>query len=482
MSEPVVSLILLAALVVGVLRGPRSCFGWVYLPAVILVPIGIEIELPGIPNLSARRAALAGLALGALLTSRPAQLIPRWRWFDLLPMLTAISFAISFGMTSDFRGFCSRFVLLGMDWLLPYVFARALLDNARHVRAVLLPFVISFMVLAFLAVYEARMGYRLGAVIWNSLAGTRVPTYFFDIGGAGGTGTRWGYLRALATTTHPLILGTFFATAAPLVVLWGQLRTGSRLPVVSAALACAAGCVASLTRGPILVLLVSSALFTLVAYRLRSLGILMVLMLALATPLALDTLNEKIETINQDVSEATTDSALYRIVLLLIYTDQEFGLWGNPGIAGAEYENTVSIDNSYLFFFITGGWSGGTLFTAMMVTWLVLGWRSIRRARGRKRRVLSATLASLVCTAGCMADVWFAPDFWPLLFFSAALVINQSRSAWFTARVAPTTAGVGRPQEVARRTAEQTAAIRGSVAVEALGSLAKNAVGRDRRR
>jgi hypothetical protein len=477
MSEPVVFSVFLAALVVSVLRGPHSSFGWVYLPTVILVPMGIEIELPGIPDFSVRRAALVGLALGALLTSRSAQLVPRWRWFDLLPLAAAISFAISFGLETSFRGFCSRLLLLGMDWLLPYVFARALLDNARHVRAVLLPLVISFMVLAFLAVYECRMHFRLGSEFWNSVAGTEVYTYWRQ-----GTGTRWGFLRAVATTGGPIILGTFFATAAPLVILWGQLRRGSRLPVLSAALACGAGCVASLSRGPMLVLLASASIFTLTAYRLRSLGILIVMMLALASPFAFLQLNETIETINQDIRAATTDSALYRIVLVLLYADQDYGPFGAQVEYGAEFDNAYSLDNAYLYLLVTGGWCGGGLFVAMVVTWFALGWRSIRRARGRRRKILSTTLASLVCVAGCMANVWFSPDYWPLFFFVGALVIDQSRSAWFTVQVAPATPRGGTPQEVSLRTARQPASIRMSTGVEIPGSLAKNLVDRHRRR
>jgi hypothetical protein len=481
MSELVVSSVFLAALVVCVLRGPHSSFGWVYLPTVILVPIAIEIELPGIPDLSVRRAALVGLALGALLTSRSAQLTPRWRWLDLLPLAAVLSFSISFGTLTTvrgfFRGFYVQLVSLGLDWLLPYVFARALLDNARHARAVLLPLVISFMVLAFLAVFEARIGYRLAGEFWHSLAGTEFLGYWDE-----GAGRRWGYLRACATRGHPIVLGTFFATAAPLMILWGQLRRGSRLPVLSAALACVAGCVAALARGPMLVLLASTSIFTLIAYRLRSLGILVVLILVLASPFAFQAINETIEIINQDVREATTDSALYRIVLVLLYADQDFGLWGNQVIEGAEFENTYSIDNAYLFLFITGGWCGGTLFVAMVVTWFVLGLRGIPRRRGRRRKIISATLASFACMAGCMADVYFSPEYWPLFFFVGALVINQSRSAWFAAQVAPTTPRGGTSQEVEPHAVEEPAAIRMSMAVEARGSLAKNAVGRHRRR
>jgi hypothetical protein len=443
MSVLVVCSIFLAALVVSVIRSPRSSFGWVYLPTVILVPSAIAILVSSIPDLSVRRVALLGLALGAMLTGRSAQLVPRWRWLDLLPMAAVLSFSISHGLTDGFKGFYSRLAMLGMDWGLPYVFARALLDDARHTRNVLLPLVISLALLAFMAVYEGRMGYRLGAELWYRLAGTEIPDHW-----GGGAAYRWGFLRAYATTGHPILLGTIFATGAPLAVLWGLLRRGSRVPAFSVAVACAVGCVATISRGPLLILLACASIFTLIGYRVRSLGILIAVMLALASPFAWEAFNETVEETRQDLIEGEAiDSPHYRIVLLLLYAKQDFGFWGNPRIVGVEYESTWSIDNAYLFLFITGGWCGGTLIIAMVVAWAALGWRAITSARGRKRKILSASLASFACVAGSMADVWFAPDYWPFFFVVGALVINQSRSTWFAGRGAHSTPMSRRTQQ-----------------------------------
>ena len=440
MAAVILSVVLLAALAVAASRGPRAAFAWVYLPAMILIPVEVSANLPVFPNLTGRRAAVIGLLIGAALGGRGSLLVPSWRPFDWLPVVLVFGHSLSFMAHTEALGFVHSIAVDCLDWLLPYFLARSLWTNYRDVRDGLKPMVAACVVLSVISLYEARMATRVGREFWGALTGLWVPPHFEM--------WRWGYLRAFGTFTHPITLGVFLAAAAPLAILWGQLDPRYRLHSRIAALACAVGCATSLSRGPMLALAAAAMLGVVLSKRRKLLYVAVVPALALLLPVALDAMSEAIAFTQSELSsEGNTDSGHYRLALLLIYLDDigRVGWFGNREIVGDEFEAAWSIDNGYLFLFMNGGWITGGLFLAMTVTALVLGGLAVQRASGTVRRVRASAFASLLGFLFGMGDVWFAPDYSPLFFLCTGLVINQTRSAWFGARARARPTPIGPP-------------------------------------
>jgi hypothetical protein len=355
---------------------------------------------------------------------RGSELVPRWRWFDLLTLGPAFSFSVSYGLLTDLKGFYHELPILLLDWGCPYLFTRALVRDRNSLRLTLRALAVSSLLLACLAVYECRMATRLAADLWNMLGIVLLDREHYGC-------WRWGFLRAFATFCGPISLGTFFVGVTPLMILWGLLDPRQRFWPRIATLACAAGVVTSLSRGPIVVLVAIVIVFVPLAFRPRALITILPVACIMAAPFLLDIAREEVQYTEQRL-EATgntaDESGHYRVALLLIYGQRivDVGWWGDRSIVGLDYKAADSIDNAYLYLFIVGGWIGGGAFCLIVVMLLYWGVRSILYATGHDRKILVATVASFAGVAGCMANVWFASDYAPFFWTAAALVCNVS--------------------------------------------------------
>jgi hypothetical protein len=133
------------------------------------------------------------------------------------------------------------------------------------------------------------------------------------------------------------------------------------------------------------------------------------------------------------------DSGHYRLALLMLYGNQigRVGWFGDRSPIGAEFEQAWSIDNAWLYLFFDGGWLGAGLIIALCLGALIIGFRNLARYDGRKRQAIACVLAGFVAVLLGMWDVWFAPDYSPLVFILAALIRNQAQRSWFGSPVAP---------------------------------------------
>lgn len=408
-------------------RGVPWAFRWIVLPALIIVPHQIGLTVGGLPDPTVRRAAYVGVILGAIIARRTHQVIPRWRSFDILALMPVLFFSISFGLDTGMRGFAHRLVTLTLDWGTPYVLARAVLKNTDEVRAALRPLVFSSVLLAGLAVYECRMATRLTANLWNAMGfEVVVPRH--------ATAWRWDYLRATAGFAHPITMATFFAMVTPLAALWGLLEPRQRQKAWVAVFACMSGCVAGLSRGPMLVLAVVGVVFTIVASPRRTPILLALFAIVLASsPLILEAGRKEAEYVRAEMDfRGNVESSHYRFALLMIYGERilDVGFWGGREVqTPEEYEKAWSIDNAYLFLFLTGGWLGGGSISLIVIILFCSGCRRILGTTGLERKILSAAVASFSAIAGCMANVWFAPDYAPFFFITGAMVFNLTHRA-----------------------------------------------------
>jgi hypothetical protein len=402
-------------------KGVRWTFLRIYLPILVLVPHEISWKAAGVPELTCQGILTLALYAGGLIGYQELLFGFRWSGFDLLALVPVLTFSISYGMETGMEGFLNRVPLLAFNWGGPYLLTRALIRNADELRAFLRAVGISAIVLAFLAVWECRMAVRLAPQLWT-LAGFTVYTEpHLD-------NFRWGFLRAAASFTHPIYLGTFFATIVPLVILWALLDTRYRRWATGAVLACLAGGIASLSRGPIMVMFAVTALSLLAGLSRQILILLVLLSAVLLTPFVSEALSNEMQSTQEQMDTiGNTTSGRYRIALLMIYGRQldQAGWFGNTAILTERaYERAWSIDNSYLLLFITGGWLGGGAFCIIILLLLYWSARHLMRKRVPDRNLYTPIVASFLGVTCCMIDVWFAPEYASFFWISAALIVN----------------------------------------------------------
>jgi hypothetical protein len=433
----VVAIALLFGLVaVGTaLKGPRWAFIWLYLPILIVSPQGLELDVPGAPAITGRLAAALGLLLAAPLAKQRVRLLPAWRAFDALPVVTVISFAISFALGSDLAGFLHRVPVLTSDWLIPYLFSRVFLARRSDFVAALPALGATCALVAVVSLLEARLHIRFAYEFWHLVGGLPVPQWY--IGG----GARFGFLRAMGPFTHPITLGVFFATSTMLLLGWSSLEPQRRGLSAAAVTASLLGGFAALSRGPLLGLGLAWFFSKAVSwFRVRTVVLVTLLGLLVVSPLLIDATRELASSVSASLERTgnVENTAHYRFALFVVYLDElaHVGWFGNAGVVGRRYEHAWSIDNAYLYLMMVGGWLGGGLFLAMTALTLWIGTRSVAASAGRERSVRATSLGAFVALAVSMLDVWFCPDYAPLYFIVSAVVLNQASPQWGTQAVA----------------------------------------------
>lgn len=437
--------LLLATIGATLFKGWRWVFTYFFVPAVLLVPCELYLVLQGIPNLTPQRAVVIGILLGCLGSRRERELFPRWRSLDAWVLALLLSYSVSFGLHTDFMGFVHKLAVQVLDWGLPYLYARRMFVEPGRLRRILAVMAFCGVVLACTALYEARMADRLTARWWNLVADYPVPDFWRN-----GGGLRYGFLRAFGPFGHPLILATVLVALAPLALCWGYLDAKRRTWARVASLVTSLGILGPIARGAVLVLSGVAGLTYMVVKRLPVvfLGLCAAL---LGFLLLSDTALQVFETTRTDLElEGNTESGKYRLALLLIYLKEipKVGFFGDPTVIGSTYQAAWSIDNGYLYMYLTGGWIGGTGFLLLVIATCRTGYRSLRRSSGLERRVRACIAASFLGMSLSIANVWFARDMHALFFVLVALVWSQSAPGWYRSLYQGSDSSQGKPQMI----------------------------------
>ncbi len=421
---------LLVTIVATIVKGRTWAFAYLYVPFTLLVPWDHYFRLQGLPELTPHRAIVTGVLIGCLLSGRFRDLVPDWRKLDLWMLLIILSYSTSFGLSTDLKGFFHKLQTQTLDWGLPYIYARAVFRDLSGLRAVIPPLAVCGALLGFFSIFEARTSERLISILWNQITGYEVPGIWQN-----GGGYRWGLLRAFGPFGNPLILATVLVSVAPLALCWGWLdrkrKTWSRF----AALAVAVGVIGPISRGPMITFGAITTIFGMAAARLPAL--FLTLFGGVIGYVAFsEVVDDVVQTTESDLaSEGNTESGKYRLALLMIYVEEipKLGPFGDTSVVGAKYEGAWSIDNSFLFMYITGGWLGGSLFLVLVLATCIKGYRALIRASGNERKLRACVSASFVGMSACIGNVWFSPEFAGLFFALLALVWNQSSPGWYAA-------------------------------------------------
>jgi len=417
----IVFLLSVVTLGIAFKRGPATAFNWVFLPVFLLTPLDLWIHLPALPELNARRAIALCILIAMIARGKGEMSVPQRSSVDRLMLLAMVAWSLSYGVHTDVMGFVHSMAALSVDLWLPFILARRLWRGWDDLAKALIPIGFATLILALLAMYEARMISRSYARLWDDLTGTGVLPYFEM--------WRWGFLRAGVVFNHPITLGVSFAMLAPLALLWGMLVPRWRRLSKFTAAACVIGAVATISRGPIIAALLGLCVVWFMHKERRYIYPLIAVLVVAAIPYLYGLLQDSMAYVEASLAEqGNVESGYYRIALFMIYLEaiRAGGLFGNPASIGQEYEAAWSIDNSYIYMFLTYGWLGGAVFTLLVVSmiWLAVG--QTRRLQGEERIRMACLSGAAVALAFAILNVWFSGDYSPLLFMLLAVIVNQT--------------------------------------------------------
>lgn len=419
-----VVLLTVVALTVAIKRGPATALNWVFIPVFLLTPLDLWIHIPALPDLNARRAVI--ICIFVVLLARPSRdTAPLAKSkVDTLMLLAIVAWSWSYGVHTDLMGFVHSMAALSVDLWLPYVLARRLWRNWNDLAEALLPLGFCALALAGLAVYEARMINRGYARIWDSLFDTGVLPYFEM--------WRWGFLRAGVLFNHPITLGVSFAMLAPLMLLWGKLVPRWDRWSRVAAVGCVLGAIATISRGPIIAAFLGVIVAVFMRKERRYVYALLGLAVVVSVPYLYNLLQDSMAYVQASLAErGNVESGYYRIALFMIYFEEirAGGWFGNPQAVGQRYELAWSIDNSYIYMFLTYGWLGGFIFLLLGFSMIVIAMRATARSDGEGRVRMACIAGAAAATAFAILNVWFSGDYSPLFFVLLAVVVNMAGRA-----------------------------------------------------
>lgn len=244
-------LILLAVLIWQTFRGnPKRGLGIAVLLS-LLVPtwatMGYQNPIDLIESLPVKADLRVTISLVGLLflLFRPKSVLPlRLHWIDGLMSLLVLLHVCS---DSFHSGFSISIVIRAFgEWCLPYLVGRMAICSFDDVRQ-LVPFaIVVASILAVVAVTECLLRINVAELLFDER----------PVDGALRSAKRWGYKRAFGPNMHAIYFGVLQLLLIPWTVYaaFRSFQTGRNQWQLATPLACVAGVVATLSRGPILAL------------------------------------------------------------------------------------------------------------------------------------------------------------------------------------------------------------------------------------
>lgn len=234
------ALVFLACLWGGLVLGPDRFLPFLLFTATLLLPANVVLNLPALPDLDRHTAVTLPALLLLVITSRRRWAAYRTAWPDAF-LFAFVAWAVFcvFLLQGTWPAM-SRFLVLLVTLVVPYVAGRLYLSSNEDLQVFVRAIIPLFIVYFVLIVVETR----LGAVVRPAVYGIWTIT-----------DSRMGLYRPTVLASDTLELGNHMGLAA--ILFLGAYRgwkgRGEPLPrfLLVAAAACAAGCLLSLSRGPV---------------------------------------------------------------------------------------------------------------------------------------------------------------------------------------------------------------------------------------
>ncbi len=314
------------------------------------------------------------------------------------------------------------------EWALPYVAGRYAVRNEEDLRFIAPWIAGSLAFLGVVALVESLTVVNPFEVVFGNRP--------VELGHR--AARRFGFKRAFGPTTHAIYFGMMMIVLMPwLVCLWQAAKTRqAKIRTAVAALLGIIGCLSSVSRTPIVTLLIAAAIVTVVRFRALRWPLALTVVAAVVGFLMFpnevtDTVSrwtgggERVRLIEVDGKAVETSSSRSRLVLFTAYSKAliQGGLTGYGSKAVSKFPPEIpymqgkseatevkSIDNGYVLLTLRFGWLGGGCFLLMFLTAV---FSAVLLHLDRPDRLFAASVGSLllVIAAFGMFLVWMSYDF-----------------------------------------------------------------------
>jgi len=416
--EIIVLIPLFACLVAVFTRGTQYALQSVVLPTMLLLPTYYFWTARPLPSLNFLDAAFLGLGIGMAWFD-----LPRWRFSRADIWLAIFLFSVGYADRLGGRITDSYFIWFNalLTGLAPYMAGKLLMEYKNGRIEASLKIIWLMVAAAVVSTWEYVFKNNPFARIWNHFFPTQWSGWVTQI--------RWGFGRVAGPFAQSELAGTVFAFGF-LLALWlatthYEERSGKVIiPVRLKRARWAVG-------GLLLILFMTQArgpwIGTLLAICVASIGrarypqkraILVVgLLVGIGTPAYIIS-KEYISGPRVDYG-SERETAQYRAELLDNYIPvaQTGGAWG-WGSTFPRIHGQVSIDNEYLFVWVTQGYIGGISFCLLLLEAAIALLTQAGRVKTAEDRHFVLTLFGyLVGVAFIIATVFLGAQTYPLFFF-----------------------------------------------------------------
>ena len=411
--------------------GFREALVYVGLPALVLLPNYYTWSLPGLPDARFRNYLLLVLGI-ALVASRDRSLY-RFHPVDLVPLAFLLTTAMSQGQAESLGAMRHQVASGAMLLIAPWVLGRAAANHSGLLCGIVRCLLLCGAFIGLVAPFEARFG-RNPFDFLRGIWGHDVP---WD-----GALYRLGLRRTAGPLAHPICLGFFYTMIIPAGYWLVRVRMINRAFGISCLALCALGLFLTISRGPIISMMLVIVLLWLTAlahrphYRSAALVLLVVATVGCGAALfAYASIGR------QEAASPAQESAAYRLDMIENYmpllSERPWLGFGKDLIPVVDGQK--SIDNQFLLVALQHGVPAGILSLLVVLFPTLMLMQGLRREGGPEAlrsgaRVLIAILLAAVIT---QLTVFSGPQTTQILLIfagAAATVSTRIGSGAYTDR------------------------------------------------
>ncbi len=402
-------------------QSPHRAFIYVYVPVLLFLPDYYNLFLPGVPDPTFQSAVLFPIFIAWL-----AQGLPGWRFSFTDILVFGYVFSVSYSEYinagyKEAQNFIANEVIMAV--LLPYIFAKCLVEPAGFREAFAKSIVLTLFAISILNVLQ-----------FVTLSPFTPITYFLaPIFGGGwypGDFRYWILVRVNGPYQHEILAGIIMWSGYRIQrwLEWSrawpdQIRQLPGLPITVSQLLTIGifvGAFVTLVRGPLVAMMVASVIVMVGRSKKRWLifWILMVIAVIVGIPTVTWFIDYATDPNPQTLGQHTV---VYRWNLVVNYIDiaREQLIWGWGRLGWPKITGQKSVDNHFLLLFLRHGITGvGFLIAILLITMIRLFFHSmLQPVADPPGSSLGFTLFGLyILVIWSIATVWLGHQTLPLLF------------------------------------------------------------------
>jgi hypothetical protein len=403
--------------------GEKAALLWCYLPCLMLLPDYFIFQFPHMPPISARGAAAAPLLLAALNEARRSC---RFTRMDLWMMLYFVGLVVS---ETNIQSSYYTLLVASTETVAAYLVGRALIEQKGFRTKVVVVLTLCTLLVVLQSLVEFATSTNLYTYFYSKLGfgpspwGGQFRTGFLRVEGPY-SGAENAGMVLLVVLSLSLWLRHVSKDASPFG--WEFIRKSYY----------AQGCIflcllLTQSRGPLLGGIVSVMVAQIARFKRKWLAAGVVFLILAAGATAAYTYSQRLASqTNVELDEAT-QSAAYRTVLIDLYKNiaEQGGWFGWGTMTWPRVQSHKSIDNHYLFLWVTNGLFGLIMFSLICLDTLWSLGRFAARSRNREDILFAfSLLGAMIGVLLCIVTVFMSAQFIALFFLVVGWTQSLQRS------------------------------------------------------